>query len=70
MKKKIKFKIGKVFHEDDVLSYWIFNLALIRNDLLYSNEYALKIDTNVIPIDGKFVYFFRITVSHYREDNY
>ena len=68
MYKEINFITEEVFKKDDVLSHWIINLALIRNDLLYSNEYAFNHFEREIELEnGRFVNYFRIILSHYIE---
>ncbi len=68
MYKEICFKTGEVFKKDDILSHWIINLALIRNDLLYSNEYAFNHFEREIELEnGRFINYFRIILSHYIE---
>jgi len=66
MYKEICFKTAEVFKPDDKLSHWIINLALIRNDLLYSNEYAFNHFEREVPVEnGRFINYLRITLSHY-----
>ncbi len=68
MYKEICFKTDEVFKKDDILSHWIIDLALIRNDLLYSNEYAFNHFEREIELEnGRFIQYFRIIVSHYIE---
>ncbi len=68
MYKEICFKTDEVFKKDDVLSHWIIDLALIRNDLLYSNEYAFNHFEREIELEnGRFINYFRIIISHYIE---
>ncbi|KAF1083994.1 hypothetical protein SPSYN_02906 [Sporotomaculum syntrophicum] len=66
MYKEICFKTAEVFKPDDILSHWIINLALIRNDLLYSNEYAFNhFEREAAVENGRFINYLRITLSHY-----
>lgn len=66
MYKEICFQTAEVFKKDDSLSHWIINLALIRNDLLYANEFAFNHFEREVEVEnGRFINYLKIALSHY-----
>lgn len=62
------FPLGAIFTSQDGLSNWIMGSAMIMNDVILVNQYAVhELDKSGSDASPEGLYFFRLAASHYRE---
>lgn len=67
MAKVAEFRFGDVFNSNDSLSKWALKITMARNDLFHAHSRLLDDDDKPTIHEGLSFYFFRISVSHFRE---